>query len=207
MDKCQRQRITLNTMHGLLSLAVGLITGFGAYYAANHFGVDLPYGSEAAAGVFMTVMTWLVSKSKFQFTEECMHMARGADLRQVSPVKLNKARPVRAAVNPQKVKPAAAAATAELNIGKLFERGRVTVSVEAGENNSKRVVFTTRGLSGSDFKGNNGLRSRLENISGVQWENPKNEQNGTRSMAGSVVSTANEGEIAAKLKLAAEKFA
>lgn len=204
MDKCQRQRITLNTMHGLLSASVGLVTGFGAYYGASHFGVDLPYGSEVAAGAFMTVLTWLVSKSKFQFTEECMHMARGADVRQVSPVKLNKARPVRAAVNAQKVKPAI---TDDLSVGKLFERGRVTVMVEAGENNSKRVVFTTRGLSGSDFKGNNGLRSRLENISGIQWDNPKNDQNGTRSMSGSVVSAANEGEIAAKLKLAAEKFA
>lgn len=205
MDKCQRQRITLLSLRSLLSAGVGVVAGFAAFLAANHFGIDLPAGSEALFGCAAGAVTWFASRSKFQFTEECMHMARGADLRQVAPVKLGKERPVRSAA-PSAGKKPETRTPAVLNAGQFFKRGRIEVTVQVGENDSKNIEVTTRGLSGSEFKGNNGLRPRLEAVAGVKWENPKNEQNGNRTMTGKLVKGANESEIAAKIVSICERF-
>ena len=205
MDKCQRQRLTLLSLRGLLSACVGLVTGFGAYMVAKHFGVELPGGTEVLSGCAAGAITWFAARSKFQFTEECMHMALGAELRQDRPVQLGKARPVRTMVAPNTTKPATSA-PAVLNNGPLFSRGRLQVSVETGEDAIKVLVVRTKGLSGSEFKGNNGLRPRLEAVAGVKWENPKNEQNGNRTMTGKLVKGANESEIAAKIVSICERF-
>jgi len=205
MDKCQRQRITLLSLRSLLSAGVGVVAGFAAFLAANHFGIDLPAGSEALFGCAAGAIAWFASRSKFQFTEECMHMARGADLRQVAPVKLGKERPVRSAA-PSAGKKPETRTPAVLNAGQFFKRGRIEVTVQVGENDSKNIEVTTRGLSGSEFKGNNGLRPRLESVSGVSWENPRNDQNGTRTMIGKVTGR-NESEIAEKLTAICERFA
>lgn len=213
MDKCQRQRITLTSLRGMLSAGIGVAVTVGAFLAANYFNLDLPTGSEYLAGAAFALVTWFASKSKFQLAEECMHMARGAEHRNVKPVQLGKAKPVRAMVDPNKKparpadKPKATGTPAVLNAGSLMDKGRIKVNVEMSEDGSTKVIVVrTSGLSGSDFKGNNGLRPRLENISGVKWDFPKNE-GGNRIMSGKVVPGANESEIADKLKSTCERFA
>lgn len=209
MDKCQRQRITLTTLRGLLSAGIGVAVTVGAFLAANYFNLDLPAGTEIISGAALALVTWFATKSKFQFTEECMHMVRGAEYRNPKPVQLGKTKPVRAVVAPNAGKKTAdkpKGTPAVLTVGNLMDKGRVKVNVEMSEDGStKVVVIRTSGLSGSDFKGNNGLRPRLENISGIKWDFPKNE-GGNRIMSGKVVPGANESEIADKLRTTCERF-
>lgn len=216
MDKCQRQRITLNSLRGLLSAAVGTAAGVGAYFTASHLAVDLNVAVDVAIGLAVTAATWFGSSSKFQFTQECLDMKEGAELRRIAPVKIGKtgsktALPVQPPARVQS-KPAAAVkavskamSPALLNIGSLFDRGNVSITVQEVEG-EKVVVVKTKNLSSSQFKGNNGLRNRLEKIAGISWENPKNAE-GVRSMSGKVTKGANESEICEKLVSTCERFA
>lgn len=207
MDKCQRQRITLNSLRGLLSAGIGAVVGIGAYMTANHLAVDLNIAVDVALGLAASAATWFGSASKFQFTQECMDMKEGAEFRHIAPVKVGKPTKPRAVEKKPLVVKAVtkAVSPALLNVGSLFERGNVSITVQEVEGN-KVVVVKTKNLSSSQFKGNNGLRNRLEKIPGISWENPKNAE-GVRSMSGTVNKGANESEICEKLVSTCERFA
>jgi hypothetical protein len=95
-----------------------------------------------------------------------------------------------------------------LAAGTLFNKGRVSVAVVRDSAGQAEVTVTAAGLSASEFKGasgNNGMRQKLEKISGISWQNPKNLGDGKRVMVG-VVKSSNEGEVAARLTEVASRY-
>ena len=215
MDNCQKQRIKLRTLHSLLSLGGGVLFFFGVAWAANHFGYDVTQNQLLAGSGVFALLTWFASSRMFQFTEECMNMKSASEDRRIKPASSSK--PVGKSSSPATadkrlaIKPAAAVKPAPapsemVHGGKLFDRGHITISIIVTDGN-RTVAVITRGLSSSEFKGNQGLRSRLEAIPGISWANPKNEGQGLRSMQGTIASGAKDDEIASRLKALAERVA
>lgn len=224
MDHCQKQRIKLNFLHSLLSIGGGVLFFLGVGWATGHYGYSVTQEQLAVGSVIFAALAWFASSPMFKFTEECMNMKSASEDRRVKPApsKLptvpgpgDKGKAAKSNADPKlAVKPAAVvkreappAAPSEMSAGgKIFDRGRITVAVILTDGN-RTVNVTTRGLSNSDFKGQQGLRSKLEAIPGISWANPKNEGNGVRTIQGTIVSGAKDDEIAQKLKLIAERVA
>jgi hypothetical protein len=75
---------------------------------------------------------------------------------------------------------------------------KVSVSTTDG---ATVVSVTIIGVSASRFKDKqSGLRKKIEAVSGVRWENPKNLGNGTREMVGRVTHVAQREAIIARLQ-------
>jgi len=85
-------------------------------------------------------------------------------------------------------------ANSKLNVSLNTTDGVTTVKVIAS------------GLSASQFKGNNGLRQRLENLAGVSWQNPKNLGDGTRQMEGTITDAAKREEVVARILELGKRF-
>jgi hypothetical protein len=219
MDHCQKQRIKMNVLHTVLSGAGAVLCFFGAQWGAAHFGYPVTQNELLIGSGLFAALTWLASSPMFKFTEECMNMKSASEDRRIKPTPSKPGAKPTITILPAAsekrivVKPAAAvkaappAAPSEMTAGgKLFDRGRVTIAVIITDGN-RTVNVTTRGLSNSDFKGSQGLRSRLESIPGISWANPKNEGNGVRSMQGTIVAGAKDDDIANRLKTVAERVA
>ena len=226
MDKCRKERIQIASLRTGISAATGGVLWFAAGWLAQHYGYDLTSTAQAGLGVAAALIMWLATKPMFSFTEECILMQEATSARSKTlSIKADKsgksastAKPSgksnvflpqqRAAAATSGSTPRAAQAVAAasqsnvtLTAGKLFDKGRITVDVSRNDAGQAEIIVTARGLSASEFKGNNGnhgLRQKLENISGISWENPKNLGEGKRIMSG-VVKSSNEGEVASKL--------
>ncbi|MBU6453609.1 MAG: hypothetical protein KGS72_17655 [Cyanobacteria bacterium REEB67] len=223
MDKCKKERIQIATLRTGITAASGGLLWFITGWLAQHYGVDVSAPAQAGVGIVGALAAWLITKPMFSFTEECILMKEATSKRgritQVKPdaktqVFLPQSR-VAAATAPTTARAAranhASAAnptSASLTVGKLFDKGRITVEVSRTEGTQPEVTVTARGLSASEFKGNNGnhgLRQKLENIAGISWQNPKNLGEGKRVMTG-VVKSSNEAEVAAKLAETASRY-
>ena len=223
MDKCKKERLQIAALRTGITAASGGIFWFVTGWLAQQYGFDVSAPAQAGVGIFGALAAWLITKPMFSFTEECILMQEATSKRgratQVKPdarsqvflpqSRVAAATPPTAAKNARSnravaVKPV----TASLSAGKLFDKGRITVEVTRTETDQPEVTVTARGLSASEFKGNNGnhgLRQKLENIAGISWQNPKNLGEGKRVMTG-VVKSSNEGEVAAKLAETASRY-
>lgn len=211
MDKCTKERIYIASLRTGITAATGGILWFAAGWLAQRYGYNLTTEMQAGIGLLGMIGSWFATKPMFSFTQECLAMQEATAPRPKKSTKVYLPTAKAAAATPKvkadrKPEPAP---SAPLSVGKLFEQGRITVEVTKPEDSTNlQVTITARGLSASEFKGNNGnsgFRQKLENISGVSWENPKNLGDGRRTITGTVKS-ANTAEVAAKLKDVATRY-
>jgi hypothetical protein len=88
---------------------------------------------------------------------------------------------------PKRVAPAPAAVpSTNLQVPGTFKVGsgesHIEVTTANGENGAVTVNVVAVGYSGSEFK--NRVRPRLENVSNIRWQHPKNLGNGKREITG-----------------------
>lgn len=203
MDHCQKQRIKVNTLHGALSLVGGVFCWFLLGAAATRFGWDISPTQILMVSGLVTVIGWFTSKPMFKFTEECMTMNKGRSERNTQPVKssppLNRLGNARAAAAVKTFKAPVDCPIQMTQGGKLFEQGGVVVTINKTES-GRTVLVSMKGVSSSQFKGNNGARARLENIPGIKWSFPKNDTvAGVRTIEGTISPTAADDKVAANL--------
>lgn len=221
MSPCTKARIQTAVARLLAVGAVGVAAWFLADVAAQRFALELTEPMKYGIGGLFGVIALFVSKRVFDFTEDCMSvpdtaMAPGvhtgketcrkkncrlnetssaagnpasttgddATLRVAPPVQLDAAGNTSAVI----------LQTAKLNVSLSTTDGVTTVKVVAN------------GLSASQFKGNNGLRQRLEKVSGITWGNPKNLGDNTRQMEGTISDAAKREEIVARILELGKRF-
>lgn len=67
---------------------------------------------------------------------------------------------------------------APVTLAKKFESdeggSKVSYTTENQGDGSVKVTVTTRGLTGREFKGPGGVRTRLEKVGGIKWDKPTN---------------------------------
>jgi len=213
MDKCTKERIQIATYRTLITAGAGVAVWFLAGFIAQRYNLDLSAPVQLGIGLLTMVGSWFATKPMFSFTQECLAMQEATSARPkkaaATKVYLPQAKAAAATAKIRADKPAPAPVAA-LTVGKFYEQGRVTIEVLAPAEGSTnlQVAVTVRGFSASEFKGNNGnggFRQKVENISGVSWENPKNLGDGRRTMTG-VIKSSNTGEVGAKLKEVAARY-
>lgn len=213
MDKCTQERIQIATYRTLITAGAGVAAWFLAGFIAQRYSLDLTAPVQLGIGLLTMIGSWFATKPMFSFTQECLAMQEATSARPkkaaATKVYLPQAKASAATARIKADKPVLTPVAA-LTVGKFHEQGRVSIEVLAPAEGSTnlQVAVTVRGLSASEFKGNNGnggFRSKLENIAGVSWENPKNLGDGRRTMTG-VIKSSNSGEVGAKLKEVAARY-
>jgi hypothetical protein len=213
MDKCTKERIYIASLRTGITAVTGAALWFFAGWLAQRYGYNLATEMQAGIGLLGMIGSWFATKPMFSFTQECLAIQEATAPRPkkaaATKVYLPTAKAATATAKIKADKKPEPTPTDPLSVGKLIEQGRITVEVTKPEDsNNLQVTVTARGLSASEFKGNNGnsgFRQKLENISGVSWENPKNLGDGRRTITGTVKSS-NTAEVAAKLKEVATRY-
>jgi len=203
MDHCQKQRIKFTALRGLLSAAAGVICWFLLGAAATKFGLSITANQTLFVGAALTIIGWFSTKRMFRFTEECMSMKEGKGERNLKPATKSNPPLDRLATRPatavKTLKPAADCPLEMVNGGKLIAKSRVTVTINKTDD-GRTVTVTMKGIGSGEFKGDSGVRSRLESIPGIKWSFPKNDSaNGVRTMEGVITPSATNDKVAAGL--------
>ncbi|CAN5132274.1 hypothetical protein BH11CYA1_BH11CYA1_06940 [soil metagenome] len=203
MDHCQKQRIKFTALRGLLSVAAGAFCWFLLGLAVTKFGLSITPNQTLLVGAALTVIGWFSTKRMFRFTEECMSMNVSKNER--SPRPATKSNPplnrlaTRPAAAVNAAKPVAAAPIEIVQGGKLVSKSRVTVTITKSDA-GRSVSVVMRGVGSGEFKGDSGVRARLEGISGIKWSFPKNDPtSGVRTMEGVITPAAANEKVAACL--------
>ncbi|MFA6211405.1 MAG: hypothetical protein WCT03_22940 [Candidatus Obscuribacterales bacterium] len=204
MDHCQKQRIKFTALRGLLSVTAGVICWFLLGAAATKFGLGISANQTLFVGAALTIIAWFSTKPMFRFTEECMSMKVAKGERNIKPVNksnppLNRlaTRPAAAAV--KTLKPAADCPVEIVQGGQLISKNRVTVTITKNDT-GRSVAVVMRGVGSGEFKGNSGVRARLESIPGIKWSFPKNDPtSGVRTIEGVITPSAANEKVAACL--------
>ncbi len=202
MAPCTKAR--LQTV--FLRLATVAAVTLGVWFAAEPVGQyfqwpvtgTIALGAGAVAGVIALAISWRL----FDFTQDCMSVPdnvatgamgkkrkrcrHGACEFRIDDTVNNKAQPGELA--PMSiVKPGCGTRKNQgESCKKVFDSEKISIELQRQEAGSPKIVVTIRGLSGSQFKGQNGLRSRLESISDITWSNPSNKDS-VRVMEGEVL--------------------
>ncbi len=153
---------------------------------------------------------WFTTKRMFRFTEECMSMKEGKGERNLKPA--TRSNPpldllaVRPAAAIKTLKPAVDCPLEMVNGGKLIAKSRVTVTINKTDD-GRTVSVVMKGIGSGEFKGDSGVRARLESIPGIKWSFPKNDSaNGVRTMEGVITPAAVNDKVAAGLIEAANRI-
>lgn len=203
MDHCQKQRIKFTALRGLLSVASGAFCWFLLGLAATKFGLSITPNQTLFVGAALTIIGWFSTKRMFRFTEECMSMNVSKGERTPRPATKSNPPLDRLAVRPATaVKTAKAVAECPVEFvqgGQLISKSRVTVTITKSDA-GRSVAVVMRGVGSGEFKGNSGVRARLESISGIKWSFPKNDPaTGVRTMEGVITPAAANDKVAACL--------
>lgn len=210
MDHCQKQRIKFTALRGLLSVTAGVICWFLLGAAATKFGLSITDNQTLFVGAAITIIGWFSTKRMFRFTEECMSMKEGKGERNLKPATRSNPPLDRLATRPatavKTLKPAADCPLEMVNGGKLVAKSRVTVTINKTDD-GRTVSVVMKGIGSGEFKGDSGVRARLESIPGIKWSFPKNDSaNGVRTMEGVITPAAVNDKVAAGLIEAANRI-
>jgi hypothetical protein len=203
MDHCQKQRIKFTALRGLLSVTAGVICWFLLGAADTKFGLGITANQTLFVGAALTIIGWFSTKRMFRFTEECMSMKEGKGERNLKPATKSNPPLDRLATRPaaaaKTLKPAADCPLEMVNGGKLIAKNRVTVTINKTDD-GRTVTVAMKGIGSGEFKGDSGVRARLESIPGIKWSFPKNDSaNGVRTMEGVIMPSATNDKVAAGL--------
>lgn len=201
MKSCTQAKIETAFVRVFAAAILGTLVWFAAEPASQYFNFELPLYLRAIAAGLTGLAGWFATKSLVNFTADCLDVpaavAPAFDSRKTvagkekdSPTRKPDNRP--AAANPE---------LKQLESGVVVLSGTsVSFTVTRQADGTLSVVAVVKGLSNSQFKGNNGLRSRLENIREITWKNPQRQQDGSRRMEGTVAANAQHAEVLARLK-------
>lgn len=209
MNKCQRQKLKLGVLHTLATSLAAVAAWYGGAWVSQH--LDLQFTLTYLLGIALVGagLGYLITRPMFQFTQECLSMDEAKTARQgtVNTTKRSATASAKSAsAMPSHRSSAQSPAVIALSQGGTVFDGR-RVSIVCVVNQSGRTVkVTTREVSNSQFKGNNGLRQRLAGISGISWQDPKNLGNGVRAIEGDLSGGVDYNQVADRLTTLASKF-
>jgi hypothetical protein len=200
MKLCSQAQLQVWIIRFLALAAVAAGAWYIAQPVAQHFHFDLNNNVRFVVAAVAGIAAWFVSKRAFDFTEECLDIPQFA-----SAAHSEGSRGSCSIFNRRcqaEREHADDAAPSSQGDGTLVSNSRLTIDVQA-----TTITVTANGLTSSQFKGNNGLRGRLEAIRGIAWSNPTNLGESRRQMVGTLAPSANRAEVLARLQQVAQRFA
>lgn len=211
MNKCQRQKLKLGVLHTLATGLAAVAAWYGGAWASQHFDLQFTLTYLIGIAIVGAGLGYLITRPMFQFTQECLSMDEAKTARQgvVNTSKRSPSTSSRSAStmparrsSSQSQSPAALALSQG---GTVFDGRRVSIVCVVGQS-GRTLKVTTREVSNSQFKGNNGLRQRLAGIGGISWQDPKNLGNGVRAIEGDLSGGVDYAQVADRLTALAAKF-
>lgn len=195
MRTCRQARILTWSTRALAVVATGAISWFVAQPIAQQFDVTLSDPMQLAVGAVCALIALFVSKRPLDFTQDCLavpdevsHGALGLEVPAEKVVASSPRTVAAKTISPQPF------STTVANHDSM----KVSVNTTDG---ITIVTVTISGVSASKFKDKqSGLRKKIESVTGVRWENPKNLGNGTREMVGRVTHTSHREAVVARLQ-------
>lgn len=199
MRTCRQARILTWSTRALAVVATGAISWFVAQPIAQQFEVTLSDPLQIGIGAVCALLAFFVSKRPLDFTQDCLtvpdevaHGALGLESRTNTSGRFDSC--ASASAPPSKEAAPQALPTT------VADHDSMKVSVSSIDG-ATVVTVTISGVSSSKFKDKqNGLRKRIEAVSGVRWTNPKNLGNGSREMVGRLTDPTRREAIIARLQ-------
>jgi hypothetical protein len=167
----------------------------------------------------LALVGWFATKNLVDFTTDCLDVPsnvapaitsrrqqsaqRPAPTPQSAPAQKTPAKRLA-----QLTKVPVPATLVNVNVGDtphVIKSSKITATVTKNDDASLTVAVVVTGASGSDFKGNGGIRAALQSVSGIAWANPTNAGAGTRRMEGRIAAGANHQQVLAKLTSVVER--
>lgn len=206
MKSCTQAKIETYFVRFLAAVVVGAIAYIGAEPLAQHFNFDLPNTARWIGSGVLALAGWFATKNLVDFTTDCLDVPSAA-----APALTNrKPQPQRQAPEPRRLPQLAKTPVPAtfVNVGDkphVIKSAHITATVTKNDDQSLAVNVLVTNVSGSDFKGNGGIRAALENVQGIAWSNPTNAGNGTRRMEGRIAAGANHPQVISKLAATVER--
>lgn len=220
MQPCTKAKLFTYSLRFLAVAVTGILAWYFAEPVAARIGHQLTDGWQLGIGALAGLVALIISNRALDFTEDCMTIPDAGDQRLAAAGSSCSREGCRRYVAPSAtgqpaVKPCKkkAAGTSKADSAESFQLGTVidnqtiTVVLEQAQAGPLNLLVTVKGLTASQFKGNNGLRGRLEALGGVSWENPRNLGDGRREMRGVIQSESERQRIVARLKDIASRYA
>jgi len=212
MKSCTQAKIETYFVRFLAAVVVGAIAYVGAEPLAQYLQYDLPNNARWIGSGVLALVGWFATKNLVDFTTDCLDVPSA-----VAPAitsRKSEQRPVTKTQSastagkrlPQLQKVPVPATL--VNIGEtphVIKSSKITATVTKNDDASLSVSVVVTGASGSDFKGNGGIRAALQNVQGIAWANPTNAGGGTRRMDGRIAAGANHSQVLSKLASVVER--
>lgn len=215
MKSCTQAQIETYFVRFLAAVVVGAIAYVGAEPLAQYLQYDLPNLARWGASGALALVGWFATKNLVDFTTDCLDVpsnvapaltARKQPASRPAP-KVQADRPAAKRL-PQLTKMPVPATLVNVNVGDtphVIKSSKITATVTKNDDASLSVAVVVSGASGSDFKGNGGIRAALQSVPGIAWSNPTNAGAGTRRMEGRIAAGANHQQVLAKLTSVVER--
>ncbi|MBZ0188978.1 MAG: hypothetical protein K8F91_22225 [Candidatus Obscuribacterales bacterium] len=207
MQPCTKAKLWTYCLRFLAVIVTGLAAWYFSQPIAEYFGRHLSDHWQVGSGVIGSLIALLISNRALDFTEDCMtipDVVAQAEGPRASCSKEGCHRSGQSSANSdarESGKLCSKEVTGQpFSFGTVVANRNFTAVLEQVQANELTVVVTVSGLTSSQFKGNNGLRHRLESVAGITWENPTNLGNGKRIMKGRFGENGNRDALVAKLK-------
>lgn len=199
MRTCRQARILTWLTRALAVVATGAISWFAAQPIAQQFEVTLSDPMQVGIGAVCALIAFFVSKRPLDFTQDCLtvpdEVAHGA-LGLEGPASRGNAS--NSCASPSSISSRTTSPQGLNTTVADHETMKVAVNTVDG---AMTVTVTISGVSSSKFKDKqSGLRKKIEAVSGVRWENPKNLGNGSREMVGRVTDASRREAVVSRLQ-------
>lgn len=216
MKSCTQAQIETYFVRFLAAVVVGAIAYVGAEPLAQYLQYDLPNLARWGISGALALVGWFATKNLVDFTTDCLDVP-SAVAPALTPRKQPAPRPATKQQAALKTPPAAKrlpqltkapVPATFVNVGDtphVIKSSKITATVTKNDDASLSVAVVVTGASGSDFKGNGGIRAALQSVQGISWANPTNAGAGTRRMEGRIAAGANHQQVLAKLTSVVER--
>lgn len=211
MKSCTQAKIETYFVRFLASVVVGAVAYFAAEPIAQYFQYNLPDMARWIGTGVLALGGWFATKNLVDFTTDCLDVPSAVAPAVTSRKQAERPTSKQAERPAPKRLPQLAKMPVPVtlvNVGDkphVIKTAKITATVTKNDDASLAVSVVVTGVSGGDFKGNGGIRSALESVSGIVWSNPTNTGNGTRCMEGKIAAGTNHQAVIGKLTAVVER--
>lgn len=211
MKSCTQAKIETYFVRFLASVVVGAVAYFAAEPIAQYFQYNLPDMARWIGTGVLALGGWFATKNLVDFTTDCLDVPSAVAPAVTSRKQAERPTSKQAERPAPKRLPQLAKTPVPVtlvNVGDkphVIKTAKITATVTKNDDASLAVTVVVSGASGSDFKGNGGIRSALESVPGIVWSNPTNAGNGTRRMEGKIAAGTDHQAVIGKLTAVVER--
>lgn len=203
MKSCTQAKIETYFVRFLAAVVVGVVAYVAAEPVAQYFNYALPDTFRWIGTGVLALAGWFATKNLVDFTTDCLDVPAAVAPAVTSRKQAERPAPKRL---PQLAKAPVPATFIKVDdTPHVIKSAKITATVTKADDASLAVSVVVTGVSGSDFKGNGGIRAALESVQGIAWAHPTNAGGGTRRMEGKIAAGANHQQVLAKLQSVVER--